>query len=252
MSDDDTETLDEASSEDAEVSQQPSEDAEAEFHPFEEIEDSFGDPSPAVYVRGRDGMPTQADQSEKSDIPVLSKDTLVCMADKSKFVLRDRWGEVFAEFEPAEVEQAPNGVHRVPARLALERCGSARRALRYVGALVRNARVLSLSEPVVEVEPIRPQCKHYVRQKGQLRWNPEHKDYARLCSARRTTEGTFMTVKDTGIWACSMRDPMYLPSEHVLDDFDKLKIEQGANRRYLPIVTPVAKDDDAPAGIFKG
>lgn len=191
-------------------------DAETDFHPFDEVDEDF-QPAPAVFVKGADGLPLRLDQTTESDIPALSLKTLICMGDFSKFVTRDEWGDVIAEFLPAQVQRAPDGRFRVTTEIARE-CGAT-----------------NLRNGWIEVEPIRPQCQHYVRQQGSFHLNAANRKHYRLCSARRTTEGTFMTVSDLGMWACDMRSPYDVESVKVLDDFDKLKIEQGSKREYLSI-----------------
>jgi len=194
-------------------------DADHEFEPFDELDEEF---QPTItYGAQADGMPGNSVPETHSDIPALSVETLVCMGDFSKFVVRDEWGEVFAEFQPHEVERAPNGLWRVPLDLATERLeDSARFVVRKHGGHA-------------QVEPIRKPCKHYVRQMNQFEMNAAHRVVYRLCAARRTTEGTFMTVRDRGIWACDMREPRHLESEKFIDDFDELKIKQGRERVYL-------------------
>jgi hypothetical protein len=76
--------------------------------------------------------------------------------------------------------------------------------------------------------------------------NAEHRMFPRLCSARRTTEGTFMTVRDSGMWACTMREPRDIASEKTLADFDVFKVEQGKNRQYLPMFGGGAGIFDSP------
>jgi len=202
-------------------SQEPSEDAETEFSPFDEVLDLFK-PGPAMRVMGADGLPTTVDTTTESDIPVLSKETLVCMEDASKFVLRDQWGRITKEYEPSQVTRQPNGKWTVEAPPQSD--------------ALRDAVAIMTGQNLMEVEPIRPQCRHYVRQKGSYHLNQKHFKVYRLCSARRTTEGTFMTVSDTGVWACDMRDPYDVVTGAHLEGFDRMKIEQGAQRVHLPLI----------------
>jgi hypothetical protein len=232
---------------------EPSEDAETEFHPFDEIHEDFK-PSPAVRVIGSDGLPVTIDSTEKSDIPPLSPASLVCMADTRAFVVRDRWGAVGFEFSPELVERAPDGRWRIPVSRLID---GFRGAIAELRQRMHWDEKESDAEDVwsvlydrcgydrcftecrigdfLLVEPIRPACRHYVRQKLAFELNAQHNQFARLCSARRTTEGTFMTVKDTGVWACDMRDPYDAESSKELDDFDALKVAQGKNREHLPM-----------------
>jgi len=225
----DEETRDEAPGEDTVIeSIEPSPEAESEFHPFDEIDEDFK-PAPAVFVNGPDGLPLRVDQTSESDIPALSKNSLVCMGDFSKFVLRNEWGDIIASFAPADVSRAPNGAYRVKNNLVRE----------------QGATNIS-SDDWVEVFPIRPACKHYVRQQGSFNLNAAKKAHYRLCSARRTTEGTFMTVRDTGMWACDMREPYDAETIKVLDDFDNKKIAQGANREFFSIFQSTAAAPQTP------
>lgn len=192
---------DEASSEETTVPVVGDPDADEEFAPFDELQDAFK-PGQIQKVRVADGLPTQvAPQSGKSDIPPLSVETLVCMGDFSEFVSRNTERE---RFLPEDVERGEDGIWRV----------------------TRSDRKGIL------VEPIRPPCQHYVRQMTQLPENPENRLILRLCSARRTTEGAFMSVSNMAMWACSMRSPRDLNSEQLLDDFDTKKVEEGRTRVY--------------------
>jgi len=220
----DEETRDEAPGEDTVIeSIEPSPEAESEFHPFDEIDEDFK-PAPAVFVNGPDGLPMRVDQTSESDIPALSKNSLVCMGDFTKFVLRDRWGDIIVSFEPSEVDRAPNGEWRVKTDTMLERAklsiGRQRAVMEklaaqrtdVIGAIqnATDAQILvqmllppgemgALDHEWVRVLPVRPACKHYVRQQGSFSLNAAKKAHYRLCSARRTTESTFMTVRDTAM-----------------------------------------------------
>jgi hypothetical protein len=226
----DEETRDEAPGEDTVTeSIEPSPEAESEFHPFDEIDEDFK-PAPAVFVHGPDGLPLRVDQTSESDIPALSKGSLVCMGDFSKFVLRNEWGDITADFAPEVVSRAPNGTYRVKNELARQ----------------QGATNIRDDEGWFEVFPVRPPCKHYVRQQGSFNLNAAKKAHYRLCSARRTTEGTFMTVRDTGMWACDMREPYDAETIKVLDDFDNKKIAEGANREFFSIFQSTAAAPQKP------
>jgi hypothetical protein len=176
------------------------------WSPFDELADEYS-PGPIIKVEAIDGMPTQfvPESQTQSDIPVLSPETLVCMGVFDTFVVRNRFGEVIRTYDAKEVERKPNGTWWVN------------------------------PEDPCEVEPIRPTCEHYVRQASQLENNPQHKAFYRLCAARRTTEGAFMSVGNRGMYACDMRLPRDMASEKLLDDFDTKKVQQGKRRVYLPI-----------------
>jgi hypothetical protein len=275
MSDDDKpEVRDDAPADETVVPREDSGNGEEDFSPFDEVDEDFK-PGPMHLEMGSDGLPRQIDQTAESDIPALSKETLVCMGDYSKFVIRDRWGSIVAEFEPTEVDRSPTGMWRVKTSVALERAKLAlereRKASKDKGGKPEEgahhdeyllaalaAKFVSThdgygvqapphSDQWFTVDPVRPRCVHYARQKVSMPENAQHKLYARLCSARRTTEGAFMSVRDSGMWACDMRNPRHLGSELQLDEFDAKKIQEGANRTHLNVFDSVTSE-----GIFDG
>lgn len=261
MSDEPEEASDTAAPEECEIAgPEASSEAEDEFHPFDEVYDAY-QPGPAMRSVGADGLVQTLDTTSESDIPALSTESLVCMGDYSSFVARTHWGEIVATFRSSEVERAPDGRWRVRIPLAIERSEEPIRIQReklaevfesypgqtanadsggsdtqvFLSMLQAPGEGRSVDPWWLPVEPIRPQCRHYVRQKGTFHLNAAHKKYYRLCAARRTTEGTFMTVSDSGMYACDMREPYDVASAQLLEDFDQLKIAEGAKREHLPI-----------------
>jgi hypothetical protein len=109
------------------------------------------------------------------------------------------------------------------------------------------------SDGWVEVEPIRPPCRHYIRQKSQFSLNPKHKEYYRLCALRRTTEGAMMSVQNWGMWACDGRDPRDPETEQQITAFDNQKAEEGRQRKHLPMFDfdPSKDDQSGKGGIFE-
>lgn len=167
-----------------------------EFSPFEELSDEFS-PSQIVTTTGPDGLPMQtAPEAGKSDIPVFSCETLVCIGDFSQF--HDREGRVY---DKALVEHRA-GAYRL------------------------------LSDASIHVTPKRLPCVHYVRQMVQFEHNPEVKMISRLCSARRDRQGAFMSVRDRAVWACDMRSPPDPESTRLLDEFDEKKLKEGRERTF--------------------
>lgn len=168
-------------------------------------------PPDAIGMDPEDGMPKQIPSTavEDSRAPALRVATFVCMADTSKFVIRDRWGEVEQEFAPDEVGRAPDGRYRVAERKAHE----VHRCLSELG--------------FIEVEPIRPQCKHYVRQLVPWPDNPDVKRCQRYCSALKNEQGELLSLADQEILACEIRDPRTEDDEQI-DAFDQLIIARGA------------------------
>lgn len=213
----------EAEESETESTLEPSEDAESEFQPFDEV---FGDFTPSAIRKNiaADGLPTQVDEGMNSTIPPFNPKTLVCMGDFSSFVIRDDFGEIL--FSTTEARRTVDGVwiHTITAEDL--KTSEVQDAL--------EDRVLEVGH-LIEVRPLRPPCAHYVRQLGDMDLNPEHRTMNRLCAARRTTEGTFMSVRDFGLYACDMREPGDPQTTKLLDDFDKNKIVEGAKRVHHSI-----------------
>lgn len=240
---------DEASADETELPTETGPEADTEFSPFAELSEEFK-PSPAIRSLDGEGLPVTMDQTTESDIPRLSPTTLVCMEDRSAFVVRNGWGEELLRFPAGAATRTPIGTWRIPWDDAVTMSGDAieRYRAKYVGRLGNDADAkvfatlvsveahgMGRSGDWLVVEPVRPACQHYVRQRVAFELNAQHSEQKRLCAARRTTEGTFMSVRDAGIWACDMREPQDFVSVQALDDFDALKVEQGKNRTHLPM-----------------
>lgn len=242
-----------------------------DFNPFDEFDEEY-QPRPIQGVMGEDGLPTVPDQTAPSDIPVLSKETMVCMGDYSKFVLRDRWGSIIAEFEPMDVDRAPNGAWRVSMKAAVEKAEAALKAAKTSEDLdLPDGSLLSAvaskfvripyeegygvqpprhTDDWIEVEPLRPECRFYVRQllhPGSIE-GAKKGIMLRACGARRDTSGAMMQLRDSGMLACAIREPRAADAEVKLDEFDAEKIRQGEQREHLSMFESVT----SPDGIFEG
>lgn len=168
-------------------------------------------PPDAIGMDPEDGIPKQIPSTaiEDSRAPALSVARFVCMADTSEFVIRGLWGEVLQRFEPAKVTRAPDGRYRA------QTC--------HVHVQLRPP-----GQPqYVEVEPIRPQCQHYVRQLVPWPDNPDVKRCQRYCAALKNEQGELLSLADQEILACEIRVPRTEDDEQI-DDFDQLIISRGA------------------------
>jgi hypothetical protein len=200
-------------------------------------------------ITQEDGMPGEAAGDASDDIPPLSRENMICMGVFTSFVIRDDWGDILAKFDASSAERSLRGRWRVKRGLVAA-----------IAATLPSDKKQALDDHMevneylgwVEVEPIRPQCVHYLRQSMPYDKNPRAKKFFRLCTLRRSTEGAMMSVGDTAVWACEGRDPRHEPSERMLERFDEEKIEQGKHRKMLPIVAeePAEKKDQPAGGIF--
>lgn len=240
-------------------------DGEEEWSPFDEIQDDFK-PRPIPKVTAADGLPTNFAPVVESDIPELSPETLVCMGRYDKFVVRGQFGDIIASFEPEDVKRAPDGSWRVPLAMMEDRLKlSIERLANFIEKLDphnehqvmpknHTVRVRALlvafgyrvTPDWAEVMPIRPPCAHYARQLSQFDLNAQAQVMLRVCAARRTTEGAFMSLRDRAMWACELRMPADAASNESLDAFDEKKMQQGKSRELFPIF------QDSGLGVFGG
>lgn len=170
-----------------------------------------------------DGLPRPAIQHavEMAYAPPLSLETLVCMEDASSFVVRDEWGHKGAEWLPENVKRTPNGAYR---------------ALWSQAKWVSEIMACAENDTWVLVEPVRPACKHYARQMTDFQDDPDHEFVARLCTARRTDGGEFLSLRDSQVYACELRTPSDTESAERLARFDAEKIRLGRERTAKPEV----------------
>ena len=148
-----------------------------------------------------DGLPRPVQTQPHPYAPPLALDTLICLPDESSFVRRERsWGEVQKTFRPDEVEQMPNGRWRHRA-------------------------------DHLEVEPVRPRCRYFVRQFMDVSGDDRGGMLERCCTARRDSGGEFLSLMNAQMAACELREPRDVPSEDLIRRYDARKIKLGASRR---------------------
>lgn len=174
-----------------------------------------------------DRMPLPATPDNEDRPPPLAVDTLVCMEDKRSFVIRNEDGSVWVAFEPGEVSRLPRGAYFVGAELLKDRAKN-EFALSIAEGLDLLVRTRVSDEPVdvAIVEPIRPACIHYSRLQTDISADRSRRYLSRSCMAQRSETGEYYSVGDAAIYACSLRSPRHLESEQILDDFDRLKVQQ--------------------------
>jgi hypothetical protein len=187
----------------------------------------------AQYGMAADGLPKPVTPTVMPFAPPLTTSNCVCLADHSSFVVRDRTGYLLASFSPEEVTRTPDGRYWVPAALAARRTPTFGRLLAL--AFCTSAAPVpdeETKQPVIsfEVKPVRPQCRHFVRQMTDLSDNTDHVFLARLCTARRDDGGEFLSIRDSQIFACDMRDPRDESSSDRIEQFDRNKIALGEER----------------------
>jgi hypothetical protein len=230
--------------------------------------EGFTNEATPIGIDPADGLPRPvASQAwQDAQAPELDPARFVCMGDFSKFVIRGAWGAVLAEFEPSEVECAPDGRWRVKVETLLPKVQEHVAAIRQTGRRRLERKVgVAMSEEnakartdlemcasaydavggYVEVLPIRPQCRHYARQLVPFPEERTRKLALRLCTARRTDEGEFLDVGNAQVFACELRSPVYGNEAAQLDAFDERTI---ADQRAAK-AKEVADDFDLDAAL---
>lgn len=186
------------------------------------------DSSPMAWAPDADGLPSPVGLSVQGSVP-LTLGTLVCLEDRREFVVRGPYsGMVLARFTPAEVEQLPSGAHRAPASLALPRL-AASRSLEAL-ALARSMLGGLLTSGSVEVAPVRPRCRHFGRQMVDFPEEQSHQVVERMCMRRASTEGIPVSLMDSAMYACDLRQPRDLDSERRADAADERIIARSQER----------------------
>lgn len=178
-------------------------------------------------ISTEDGLPMQVAQRNFDKAPPLSEETLICMADKRSFVLRHEWdGAIQLSFEPSEVKRTPRGDYYVfMSAEQLKALPDDKLLIIHDGESTRRA---------LQVEPIRPQCRHYLRQQTDLSADRDARYIARACMAQKTEDGEYYSLRDSLIAACTIREPRHLESEiAILDKFDEDMMRAALNVRRM-------------------
>lgn len=177
-------------------------------HPAEEVYLAFPDSPPVHAVSPEDGLPRQVVPTsvKLAQAPPLTLSNLICQADVTSFVVRDALGNALATWKPEHVQRMPNGDYFASSHDAEETPGVFGRPLD--------------GPRDIKVEPIRPQCRHYRRQLVDFPDDPDFKANLRLCVARRTDSGEFLSVRDMQVFACELREPRDPVSEAIMDERD--------------------------------
>src|SRR5258706_1690513 len=197
------------------------------------------EPTP-VGIDPADGLPRPVVSQVWKDAqaPELDPERFVCMADCSAFVRRDSWGASYVQFEPSEVERAPDGRWRVTIATFATKMQPHMGQIRKKMEQLKGRTLTELSDETIcvlaykrhmdggyiAVEPLRPKCSHYARQLVPFPEERERTLAIRLCTARRTDEGEFLDLGNQQMLACSLRLPVFGNNEAEIDAFDERTI----------------------------
>jgi hypothetical protein len=90
------------------------------------------------------------------------------------------------------------------------------------------------------VRPRRERCKHYCRQVFSNDSQPDptlpgHQIVFRVCVARRSNGGAYMSIGNEGIYACDFREPYDDVSSQLQDAKDRIKLVDRPDLTKLPL-----------------
>lgn len=212
---------------DRERAEELAEDAEAARVGFDRhrvddvVYQQFSNSPVGLGMNPEDGLPSPVLENVHPFAPPLSLDTCVCLADEREFVRRDTWSEIVKRFPPDAVEMTPGGRWRN-------------------------------KSDRMEVWPIRPQCRHMLRQLTDFSGDAQGVMLERCCTARRDSGGEFLSLRDAQMIACELRDPRDQESEELLRRFDARKIREGAKRRAEGAGFDISSIDNDPDADLEG
>lgn len=208
-------------------------------HITDELFLSFPNSPLPVGISPQDGLPSPQPEASMAYAlaPPLERETFVCMEDTSYFVLSEN-AEELARFDPSIVGLLPNGKYRVPVQLAYRLLLSALDESPGVDDALITERTRQLfdaerrSEPGwIYVDPARPRCRHYKRQRVEIPDDPDRSKVIRLCISRRDSGGEFISLSDTRVFSCELRDPPDAGSARDLDAIDTKLLAAAVERK---------------------
>lgn len=208
---------------------------DAQFEMMDQVHEAFPIEEIPV-VMGPDGLPdiVTPDPSQAEAVP-FTYDTQLCIEDDRIFV------ELFGDETPPG---APSAVlAKLRTRGPYERDGALRERKRFQPEQVEvrwGMRLVPAGNGFVPVRPVRETCKHYRRQVFSNDSQPDpdqpgHQIVFRVCTARRSNGGAFMSLSNEGVYACDFRDPPDLASKAAQDAKDRRKLIDRPDKTRLPL-----------------
>jgi len=236
---------------------------ESSFGPDEELHESFPvEPIPTFI--GKDGLPAfkESDPSDTQAIP-FTWETQLCIEDDREFVeifgqeltgrgwvpfddeelddeelddegLDERMMWLTPDGDPVKVDflsrYKPDGTERV------RRTFKPEEVKRLWGVTV----VPGAPGCWLPVRPKRERCSHYCRQVFSNDSQPDpardgHQIVFRVCKARRSNGGAFMSLSNEAVYACDFRDPPDNSSTMLQDKKDRTKLVDRPDLLKLPL-----------------
>lgn len=217
---------------------------DAQFQVMDQVFDEFPI-EPIPVVMGADGLPeiVTGDPRDAQAIP-FTYETQLCLEDDREYV------EMFEEEMIERGWLPPLSSMRI--RIQSKYDGDGRLRERRVfpeeevesrwGMLFRREPSSAACDAplFIPVRPRRERCRHYRRQVFSNDSQPDpsmpgHQIVFRVCTARRSNGGAYMSISNEGIYACDFRDPPDLESRSHQDEKDKRKLRERPDKVHLPL-----------------
>lgn len=233
------------------------------FDPDEELHEAFPvEPIPTFI--GSDGMPSfsEPDPSDTTAVP-FTWETQLCIEDDREFVeifgqeLSGRgWVPVAddEDFEDDMIEEdddeklmwlSPEGDPvRIDFLSRYNADGTERTRRAFKPEEVEHLWGVSLVRGApgywLPVRARRERCRHYCRQVFSNDSQPDpakegHQIVFRVCKARRSNGGAYMSLGNEGIYACDFREPYDETSSRLQDKKDRFKLVERPDLLRLPL-----------------
>lgn len=205
---------------------------DCEFSAEDEFHDSFPVEPIQMGMHPDDGMPVPVDGNLQDSFAVpFTYETQLCVEDAREYV------ELYLEEIANNASEFDN--HGRYSLVGVER---KRRHFSFAELSMPprfGYHVVSDGARWLAVRPKRPKCKHLKRQVLNSRLGiPEgefgHQEVFRLCTARRSNGGAFMSLRDQGIYQCDLRDPPCPETTQKQDERDLIKLRTRPDKEMVP------------------
>lgn len=217
---------------------------DSSFEVTDELHESFP-VEPIPVVMGADGLPEIVTPNpEDAQAVPFTYETQLCIEDDRVYV------ELFHE------EALPDTRAPYACRNRYDKDGNENERERFEPEQVVRRWGRDFVEHdggLIPVRPLRLRCKHYKRQVFSNDSQPDrnlpmHEIVFRVCTARRSNGGAFMSLNNEGIYVCDFRDPPDPNAAAYQDALDKKKLVERPDKIKLPLFNmpgdAVEEDDD--------
>lgn len=234
--------------------------ADGEVSPHEEVVEPFPIERTDWALSGEDSLPVPVSEAEHAvppHAPSFTRDKFVCADDDSEYVemfkheLTPDAGLALRPEEGTLAVRPPDSIRSVVGlgcndlalRSGYDDEGSPVGRRSWPREAVNEMwghHWVRENGKLTPVRPRRERCKYYRRQMyashtQPVHGEPGHLQAARVCLARRSVGGAFLSLRDEGIYACDLRDPPDQQTTHLyLDAPDARRLDAGEPEMVAP------------------